>query len=137
METDGPFAPETEAAARERYAAVKPAAETAATVVAKTLDVDPGRADEDVVRTAHEAIFASLLAVHVGTRAEYENWLEGRDRDVTELGSEHVSGVAWHDAALAGEVLAATFESEPEAAIYTLRRQAFDRLYREVVRCDE
>lgn len=136
METDGLFAPETETAARERWAAVDAAAETAATAVAKALDVDPGRADEDVVLTAREAIFASLLTVHVGAREEYEDWLEGRDRDVTELGSEHVSGVTWHDAPLADAVLAATFESEPEAAVATLRGQAFVRLYREVVRCD-
>lgn len=132
METHGLFAPESAEAVRERYAAVGPAAETAATEVAKALDVDPGRADEDVVRTAREAVFASLLAVRVGSREEFEAWLEGRDREVTELGSEHVSGVAWHDAPFAGAVLAATFEAEPEAAVATLRRQAFARLYREV-----
>lgn len=136
METEGLFAPESEAAVRDRYAAVRPAAETAATEVATALGVDRDRVDDDVVLAAREAVFASLLAVSVGTRAEYEDWLADRGRDVAELGSEHVSNVAWHDAPFADAAVAATFESEPEAAVATLRRQAFARLYREVVACD-
>lgn len=135
METHGLLAPESEATVRDRYAAVEPAAETATSEVAKALGVDLERVDDDVVLAAREAVFASLLAVSVGTREEYEDWLADRDREVTELGSEHVSGVAWHEARFADAVIAATFESEPEAAVGTLRRQAFARLYREVVPC--
>lgn len=135
METRGLFAPASVEAARERYEAVGPAAAVGASEVGKALDVDRERVDEAVVATAHEAIFASLLEVHVGTRDAYEDWLAQRDGlEVTELGSENVSGVAWHEAPFADAVVAATFESEPDAAVATLRRQAFGRLYREVVR---
>ncbi len=133
METVGLFAPEDMAAVQDRYAAVEPAAAVAATEVANALDVDPDQVDDDVELVAREAIFASLLAVHVGTRDEYEEWIAGRDRGTTLLGSEHVSHVAWHDAPVAGVVIGATFESEQAAAVGTLRRQAFARVYREVV----
>lgn len=133
METSGLFAPTDEAGVRHRYDAVGAAATVAAAEVAQALGVDRDRVDDDVRLVAHEAIFASLLSVMVGTRAEYEDWLADRDRTTIELGSEHVSGVAWHDAPFAEAVIAATYESEPQAAVATLRRQAFARLYREVV----
>lgn len=133
MDTVGLFAPEDTAAVRDRYAAVETAAAVAATEVANALDVDPDRVDDDIELVAQESIFASLLAVHVGTRAEFEEWVAGTDRETTLLGSEHVSRVAWHDAPVAGVVIGATFESEQAAAIGTLRRQAFARVYREVV----
>ncbi len=137
MDTHGLFAPATADAAREQYEAVGPAAQEVVREVAKGLDLAPEtyreRVDEDVVLTAREAIYASLLEVHVGTREAYEDWLDGRDLEVTEVGSENVSQVAWHAAPFADALVAATFEAEPEAAIGTLRRQAFGRLYREVV----
>jgi len=137
MDTDGLFAPATEDDVHRQYAAVGPAAQEAVREVAKGLDLGAEAYDEqvdaDLVLSAREAIYASLLEVHVGTRDEFEEWCADRDREVTELGSEHVSGVAWHDAPWAGTVVAATFENEPEAAVGTLRRQAFGRLYREVV----
>jgi hypothetical protein len=137
METEGLFAPATAAEAREQYEAVGRAAQEVVREVAKGLDLPPEeyreRVDEDVVLTAREAIYASLLEVHVGSREAYEDWLDGRDREVTEVGSDNVSRVAWHEAPVADQVVAATFESEPEAAVATLRRQAFGRVYREVV----
>lgn len=137
METEGLLSPESESAARESYEAVAPAARETARAVAKALDVEASdyreRVDEDVVLTAHEAIFASLLSVQVGTREEFESWLADREREVTEFGSEHVSGVVWHDAQHVGRVVAATYENEPEAATHALRRQAFATVYSEVV----
>lgn len=134
MESEGLLAPETAAAAREQYEAVGTAA---AAVVRELATAGPlsedRRDDEDLRLTAHEAIFASLLEVHVGTREEFEDWRAGVDREVEELGSEHVAGVAWHDAPAADRVLAATYASEPEAAVAALRRQAFAKLYRGVV----
>jgi hypothetical protein len=49
---------------------------------------------------------------------------------VTELGSPNVDRVAWHAAPFADEAVATTFQNEREAAVGTLRRQAFSRLYR-------
>lgn len=134
METEGLFAPATVAAAREQYAAVGTAAEVVVRELVRALQLSEDvREDGDLQLTAQEAIYASLLEVRVGTRAEFEEWREGIDREVEELGSEHVSGVAWHDAPAADRVLAATYESEPGAAVDALRRQAFAKLYREVV----
>jgi len=137
MDTEGLFAPATHDDVRAQYAAVGPAAQEAVREVARELDLGQEayreRVDADLVLTAREAIYASLLEVHVGTREEFDEWCADREREVTELGSEHVSGVAWHDAPWADAVVAATFENEPEAAVGTLRRQAFGRLYREVV----
>jgi hypothetical protein len=137
MDTEGLFAPESAQAAREQYAAVETAARGAVREFARTAplaaDVDTVREDADLVLTAQEVIFASLLEVHLGTRVEFEDWLGSRERAVETLGSEHVPRVAWHDAPFAGAVLAATYDAEPEAAADTLRRQAFARHYREVV----
>ena len=137
MDTEGLFAPATAEAAREQYDAAGPAAQVVVREVAKGLDLDPAayeaRVDADLVLTAREAIFASMLEVHVGTRAEFDDWLADRDRAVTEVGSEHVDGMVWHDAPLVDRVVAATFAEEREAALGTLRRQAFARIYREVV----
>lgn len=139
METEGLLAPASDEELREQYEAVGPAAQATAKAVAKALEVGAEdyreRVDEAVVLTAREAIFASLLAVHVGDREEFDQWLADRagDPDVTVLGSEHVPGIAWHDAPVEDQVLAVTFADEPAAAAQTLRRQAFARIYREVV----
>ena len=139
METRGRFEPATAAEARERYEAAGPLAQTVVREVAKGMGVDREEYEErvtpDVVARARDAIFASSLAVTVGTRAEFDDWAEGYDGDVTVLGSEHVEHVAWH-AAPTGEAVAATFQDEPDAAVDTLRRQAFGRCYRPLLEDD-
>src|SRR6056297_2512482 len=102
METHGFLAPDTEDAASERYEAVGPAAQTVVKETAKAMAFDAEEYDErvtdEVVETARDALFASLLEVRTGTREEYDEWLAERDREVTEHGSENVDHVAWHDA---------------------------------------
>jgi len=139
METQGVFAPATVAEARERYAAVGPAAQTVVKETARAMAFDAEEYDErvtgEVIETARDALFASLLEVHTGTRAEFNDWLADADYDgaddeaVTLLGSESVEGVAWHDAGFTDEVVAATYQAEPAAATATLRRNAFGRVY--------
>jgi len=140
MHTEGILAPGTAQAAREQYAAVGPAAQTTVREVAKAMEFDRGEYDERVtgavVETARDAIFASLLEVHVGTRTEYEEWCADRDYERDEVGSEHVDRVAWHAADLTGTVVAATFQEKEEAAVATLRRRAFGSVYREIVAQD-
>ncbi len=135
MHTVGTFAPESLPAARDRYEALGPAAQTVVREVAAAMEFDREEYDErvtaDVVATARDAIFASLLAVHVGDRDAYEGWLADRDVEVVEAGSENVDRVAWHLAPFAGEVAAATFAEEERAAVETLRRQAYGRIYRD------
>lgn len=135
MHTRGSFAPETEAAARERYEMLGSTAQVVVKQVAKAMEFDGAEYDQRVtpavVETARDAIFASALAVTVGTREEYAEWLEMREYEVLEVGSENVTRVAWHAVPFAGEVVAATFENEEDAAVETLRRQAFGHVYRD------
>lgn len=135
METRGLFAPETAAEAREYYDAVGPAAQTTVREIARVMDFDRKEYDErvtsEVVTTARDATFASLLEVAVGSRDEYEDWRASYGGDVHETGHEAVDRVVWH-AGPADEAVAATFQSEPDAAVATLRRQAFGRIYREL-----
>lgn len=137
METEGLLEPESEDAARERYADLEPAAGEVLGAVARTMlreDEDYDDRVTDAVRqTAHEAIFASLLRIHVGTREELDDWMADRDDSLILAGNENVENAAWHRAALDDTVVAATFQDRRRAAVDTLRRQAFARVYREVV----
>lgn len=137
MDTEGQFAPTSEAAAREQFESLGPVAQTVVREVARAMDLSAEEYDEyvtsDVVETAREVLFAGRLAVHVGTRDEFDDWLADRDREVVELGSEHVDNVVWHDVAIADAVVAATYQNERDAAVQTLRRQAFGRYYEAVV----
>ncbi|WP_276299948.1 DUF5809 family protein [Halorussus lipolyticus] len=136
MNTHGFLAPESETEARERYEAVGPTAQTVVKETAKAMAFDPDEYDRrvtgEVVETARDALFASLLTVRTGTREEYDDWLADRDREVIEQGSENVEHVAWHDA-LGETVVSATYQSEERAAVATLQRQAFGRVYRDLL----
>lgn len=138
MHSEGIFAPETVEEAREAYESVGPTAQTVVRETAKAMDFDRAeyreRVTSEVVETARDALFASLLAVHVGTRGEYESWCADHpDLEAIEAGSERVDNVVWHAAPFVGRVVAATFQREEEAAVGTLRRQAFGRIYRDVL----
>lgn len=136
MDTEGSVAPDSAEDARDRFADLEPAAAAVTREVAKAV-LDPedydDRVTDDVVSRVQETLFAAQLAVHVGTREEYENWLADRDLETVELGSENVENVAWHHAPIADTVIAATFSAQREAAVQTLRRQAVGRIYSEVV----
>jgi len=138
MDTEGRVEPETAETARERYAALGSTAQIVVKEVAKAMEMDAAEYDErvtgDVVATARDALFASELKVRVGTRAEYEEWLADHpEYAVEEVGSENVDGVVRHAAPAVETVVAATFHEERRAAADTLRRQAFGRVYRELV----
>jgi hypothetical protein len=138
MHTEGLFAPATAEEARERFEAVGPTAQTTVREVAKAMDFDGEEYDRrvtpEVVATARETIFASLLEVYVGTREEYEEWaVDNPGYDVELIGSDQVDNVVWHPAPFADQLVAATFQDREAAAVGTLRRQAFGRIYREVV----
>ncbi|SEH58461.1 hypothetical protein SAMN05192561_10960 [Halopenitus malekzadehii] len=142
METRGLIAPETIAAARDHYEEAGPAAQVVVRETAKSMSFDAAEYDErvtgEVVETARDALFASLLEVHVADRDAFDEWLADTDRyaseDVELLGSEHVDRIVWHAAPFAESVVAATFHEEEAAAIGTLRRNAFGRIYRDQLR---
>lgn len=137
METEGQFSPTTVAEARERYESLGSTAQVVVKEVAKAMGLDSEeyreRVTGEVVATARDVLFAESLTVTVGTRGEFETWREETDRDVEVIGSENVDNAVWHAPDFADEAVAATYQSEREAAVGTLRRQAFGRLYREVV----
>ncbi len=138
METEGVFSPETVEEALDAYESVGPAAQVVVRETAKAMDFDRDeyreRVTNEVVMTARDALFASLLVVSVGEREEYEAWCdEHPDYEVNEIGSENVDRVVWHVAPFAETIVAATYQNEREAAVGTLRRQAFGRIYREYV----
>lgn len=140
MHSEGLFAPSTAADARQRYEALGPASQTVVREVAKSMAFDQDEYDErvttSVVTTARDALFASLLEVTVGTREEFDDWCETRAYEIELTGSESVERVVWHPIAFAETVVGATFQSEEQAAIGTLRRQAFGRHYRDILRND-
>ena len=140
METQGVFAPTTSAEATDCYEDVGPVAQVVVRETAKAMSFDADEYDERVtpavVETARDAAFAELLAVHLADRAEFDDWLDASeftDDDVIRLGSEHVDRVAWHPVPFAETVLVTAFQNKPEAAASTLRRNAFGRVYRDVV----
>jgi hypothetical protein len=137
MDIEGLFAPETAEAARERYDALGPTAQTVVKEVTRAMEFDAAEYDDrvsgEVVETARDALFASMLEVRVGTRAEFDEWRESTEYAITVEGSDNVDNVVWHVAPFAEEAVAATYHEKRRAAVDTLRRQAFGRIYREVV----
>ncbi len=140
MQTEGTLAPDTWTAARGRFDALGQTARTVVREVAKAMEFDREEYDErvtsDVVETARQALFAEQLAVRVADDAAFEEWREDAGVAVRVVGHEDAERVAWHVAPAAGRAVAATFQSEPEAAVATVRRMAFNRIYREEL-CDE
>lgn len=133
MQTEGVFAPETVEAARRQYEELEPAANGVVREVARAMSFDTEEYDErvtdGVIDTARETLFASLLEVRTGTREEFDNWRAETDRDVVVFGNENVDNAVWHAPPFADTAVMATYQNERAAAIDTLRRQAFGRLY--------
>lgn len=141
MEREGILSPTTPEEVRTAYETVAPAARTVVRETAKAMDFGDDEFDRrvtgDVVATAHDALFASLLEVVVGTREELAGWREESDVEVAVVGSENVPNAVWHAPAFADTAVAATFAEERDAAVATLRRQAFGRIYRDVLLEDD
>lgn len=135
VEHRGTFSPDSWAAAESRYDALGPTAQAVVREVARAMAFDREEYDErvtsDVVETARQALFAETLAVRVGSREAFDAWQETYSDDVRIAGSDNVERVAWHVSPAAAAAVAATFQNEPDAAVATVRRMAFNRLYRE------
>lgn len=138
METEGFILPETRDDARERYAALEPVAREVIRASARQMQFDATefreRITDGTYQTAQDAMFASILRVHVASREAFADWKAEYEGEVTELGGELVDNVAWHAPPWSDRTVATTFQDEREAAVSTLRRQAFGELYREVIR---
>jgi hypothetical protein len=137
MHTEGSFLPATEDAARERYETLGPTAQTVVREAATAMEFEKEEYDErvtsEVVERARNALFASLLCVHVGMDDEFDDWQADHPNYETHvIGNENVDRIVWHAAPFAETAVAATFAHEERAAVETLRRQAFGRIYREL-----
>ncbi len=137
LEREGVYEPETVEAAQQAYAESGPAAQIVVKEAAKAMGFENSEYDErvtgDVIETAHEALFASLLVVYHGPRAAFEAWCEDHQYSVDLAGSEDAKSVVWHPVAVNETVVAASYQNEPEAAAATVRRRAFGRCYRELL----
>ncbi|MFB6070380.1 MAG: DUF5809 family protein [Halanaeroarchaeum sp.] len=138
METRGLLSPATESDVREEYEALGPAAQVVTKEVAKAMDLDREeyreRVTSAVVETARDALFASLLRVHLGDRTAFESWLADHpDLEPHLGGSDAVDNRAWHPVPAAGAVAVVTYQQEPDAAVGTVQRQAFGRYYRDLL----
>jgi len=137
METEGQFSPTTAAAARDRYESLGSTAQVVVKEVAKAMGLDAAeyreRVTGEVVETARDVLFAESLSVTVGSRDEFDEWRADTDCEVEVIGSDNVENVVWHAPEFAETAVAATYQSERDAAVGTLRRQAFGRIYGEVV----
>lgn len=133
IKTVGRFTPESVSMARRRWDSLEDTARQVVGETARAMAFDreeyAERIDASVERTAQDVLFASELAVSVGSRAAFLEWEAAFSGPVHTAGSPDVGNVAWH--AFDGEAVAATFENERAAAVATLRRQAFGRLYRD------
>ena len=134
METEGTLSPETFEEAREVFEAVGPTAQQVVREAAKGMAFDREeyreRVTSDVIERARNVIFAERLLVTIGSRTEFETWRESHPAyDVERQGSDDVERIVWHPAPFAETVVAATFQNEPDAAVGTVRRQAFGQLY--------
>lgn len=141
METRGFLVPEDAETAEATFHDLGPAAQTVTKEVAKAMAFDREeyreRVTGQVVETARDALFASLLEVSVGTEAEFDAWLADHGALSVHLeGNEHVEMRAWHPVYPAETVAAVTFNDETDAAVATVQRQAFGRFYREVLGLD-
>ncbi len=144
METLGYVTPASETEAHEIYERLGPPAQEVTREVAMAMDFDPDeyerRVTSAVVSTARDVLFSTLLTVQRGRREAFDAWLEEppqRAYDVHVEGSEHVDHVAWHAAPSAEAVVATTYQDQPEAAVATLRRIAWGRLYRPLFHDDQ
>lgn len=137
-ETRGLFSPSTGEEVREQYKSAGPAAQTVTREVAREMDFSKeeyeDRITSGVVETARDALFASLLRVQVGSEAEFDDVKAAQpDAEVILRGSEDVDHVAWHYSPVADTLVGATFQDKPDAAVATLRRIVFGRVYRNVL----
>lgn len=131
----GTYVPGSWAEVERRYEELGSTAQAVTRAIAKAMEFDreeyERRIDSDVVETARQALFAETLEVRVAEKETFDSWRSGYEHDVRVVGSDAVGNVAWHASPPAATAVAATFENELEAAVGTVRRMAFNRLYRE------
>jgi len=135
MEREGVYEPETIEQAHDAYDESGPVAQIIVKEATKAMEFDNSEYNErvtgEVIETARDALFASLLVVYHGPREAFEAWCEDHQYSVDFAGSDDVEAVAWHPVAIDETAVAASYQEEPAAAAATVRRRAFGRFYRE------
>lgn len=143
METVGYVLPETETEAQEVYDEFGPVAQEVVREIARSMEFNREeyveRVTSSTVETGRDAIFGSLLVVTTGSREDFDAWVAQSPYDSYEVhieGSDQVDHIAWHTASMVDTIVAATYHDERPAAVATLRRIAWGRVYRPVLRPD-
>ncbi len=97
MDTEGQFAPVSAAEARERYDAFGPTAQVVVKEVAKAMGLDPETSRSESPARSSKPLATCCresLADQVGSMAEFEEWREDTDCEVTLVGAENVDNVS-------------------------------------------
>lgn len=135
IEVRGRYEPESWAAAENRYGDLGPTAQSVVRETTRAMGFERSEYEErvtaDVIETARQTLFAETLAVRVADSGAFEAWREEYPGEVRIAGSDTVDRVAWHVLPAAEAAVAATFQNEPDAAVGTVRRMAFNRRYRD------
>jgi hypothetical protein len=135
MKTEGVYASSTIEQAQEQYESLGSTAQVVVKETAKAMDLSTEEYDKqvtsDVIETARDALFASLLEVTHSSRDEFESWRADHPETTVELlGNDNVDRVVWQHTPFADTTVAATYQTEPDAAAATIRRHAFSELYK-------
>jgi hypothetical protein len=134
----GELAPRSTTTVHERFDSLGSTAQTVVREIATAMGFNREEYNEritsEVVEAARETLFAEQLAVRVGSRDEFTEWVNSHPAvEVEQMGSPNVDRVAWHYAPFSDHVIAATFQNEQAAAVSTLRRHSFGEIYRPVI----
>ncbi|ERG95456.1 DUF5809 family protein [Haloquadratum walsbyi] len=138
LDTLGELAPTSTTTVHNQFDSLGSTAQTVVREIATAMGFDReeynDRITSEVLEAARETLFAEQLAVRVGSRDEFEQWVDSHPAvNVEQMGSPNVARVAWHHAPFSDDVIAATFQNEQTAAVSTLRRHSFGEIYRPVI----
>ena len=143
METVGYLEPETAEACHETYRSLGVAAQELVHEMAVAMEFDreeyDARVDSSVVKHTRDTLFGVLLRVSTGSEAAFTSVRDAPEYDAYGLhkeGSDNVDNVAWHISPATETIVAATYQHQPDAAVATLRRIAWNRLYIELLEND-
>ena len=140
METVGYLAPETPEAVEEAYADCEPIARELTREIVLATGIDSASYHDmmttEVIEAAQAVYFSSVLRIHTGSREEFSEWIASSpytEEAVHREGSPNVDQIAWHVSRATDQIVAATYHQQREAALSSLRRIVWGRLYAEMV----
>lgn len=136
METIGYLEPECDEDVQKIYASLGVPAQELVHEIAVAMEFDrdeyTDRVDSAVVRRARDAVFGVLLRISSASMDRFQSIRADpmyESYTVVLEGSDNVPNVAWHVCPVEETIVAATYQDHRDAAIATLRRIAWNRIY--------